>query len=387
MATAAIDISDRRSPAHVSGADYPLYGHVRAGGPYNSHLVSAVGAVGLAACGWVPAWLAAWILLCLTAALVLDGRAWKRKIVLAAIPGQLALYAQLLARAAWDALPYYALAYLVYVCVAPVWRAADLAVSSFVLLYGFCMAVRAGWLVRFLWLVGFRWEAAGPRFQTHEANLRSRGTAVRHVLWSCFLGNVGLVVRCSVQVVTIAGFESLRRRLGMDLSEHPALGARLVPICIAATAVWAATLYFAIRQALLIYYRAHRTLHRCRPLYDSVHGIHHRAVLPTPLDSGTISPAEFAITEMAIPAATLLPNWWWTIIQITLAVAGHWPSHDTAVRMKFFQHHLRHHRFFNVNFGLTPGEDARFGTLYAAGPAGAGQNGSPAAAGYRARTS
>jgi len=240
-----------------------------------------------------------------------------------------------------------------------------MATSSFVMLYGFYMLIRGYWLVRYLWLLNFRWENAGRTFVVRKANLKSRSSAVRHVLWSYFLGNVGLVIRCSSQVLTIAIFERLRTLWAMDLAKHATLSAYVAPICIAATAVWLATLWLAIRWVLLIYYRTHRTLHNCGPLYDSVHSIHHRGILPTPLDLGTISPAEFLITEMAFPAGTLAPNWWWTISQIVLGFAGHWATHDSGSRMKFSQHHLHHHRLFTVNFGLSPREDAQFGTLYA----------------------
>jgi len=348
----------------VEGAEYPIYGSAAAGGPYNSHIYTGIVVAALTAVGWVNLWLTCWIGGCLLVALLLDARSWKRKVVLSAIPAQAFLYGQVLLRAAWDALPFYAFAYVIYVCVAPIWRQANLAVSSFVMLYSFYMVVRAYWLCRYLWLLTYRWEDAGRTFAVHEANLNSRSAALRHVLWAYFLGNIGLVVRCASQVVTIALFERLRNSLQMDLASYSQFQPHLVAICVAATAVWLATMWWAIRRALLIYYRTHRTFHECRPLYDSIHSIHHRGVLPTPLDSGTISPAEFFITEMAFPAGTIVPNWYFAITQIAIAVAGHWPSHDAGTRMKFAQHHLAHHRFFTVNYGLTPGEDERYGTLF-----------------------
>lgn len=352
-------------PAH-DGAEYPLYGSAQAGGAYNSHLASAVVFAALTAIGAVNGWLTAWVLLCLVAALLFDNRSWRRKIALPALGGQLALYLQVLARAALDALPFYVFAYVIYVCVAPVVLPTNLAVSSFVLLYGFYMIFRLYWLVRYLWLLNFRWESAGRTFEVHEANLKSRSMAIRHVIWAYFLGNIGLVVRCASQVLTIGLFEYLRTALGMRLEDHPLASGRLTTIFLVAAAVWAATFWFAVKRTLLIYYRTHRTFHSSRPLYDSIHSIHHRGVLPTPLDSGTISPAEFFITEMALPAGALVPNWWWTVANIILAFAGHLPSHDVGTRASFPQHHLNHHRWFNVNFGLTPSEDARFGTLYPA---------------------
>ncbi len=238
-------------------------------------------------------------------------------------------------RAAWDALPFYVFAYIAYVCVAPVWLPFNVAVSSFIMLYGFYMLVRTYWLVRYLWLLSYRWENAGQTFAVHEANLHSHSVAVRHVLWSYFLGNIGLIIRCASQVMTIGIFEWLRIAGGMDLANHPASRHHLVLISIVAAAIWLAAFWLAVRRALLIYYRTHRTFHNCRPLYDSIHSIHHRGVLPTPLDSGTISPAEFFITEMALPSWMLVPNWWWTITQIIVAFAGHWASHDSGTDASF----------------------------------------------------
>jgi sterol desaturase/sphingolipid hydroxylase (fatty acid hydroxylase superfamily) len=364
MATSVYELEHGAVTPDVRGAEYPLYGQAQQGGPYNSHLVSEAVFVVLTFLGLVSAWLTAWIGACLVAAMLLDSRPWKRKVVPAAIPAQFALYVQVLARALWDALPSYAFAYLIYVCIAPLWVRANVAISSFVMLYGFYMLIRAFWLVRYLCLLICRWENAGRTFAVREVNLKSRSVAIRHVLWSYFLGNMGLVIRCSIQVMTIGLFERLRMFSDMDLARYDALSAHLVPISLAAATIWLATFWLTIRRALLIYYRTHRTFHNCLPLYASIHKIHHRAVLPTPLDSGTISPAEFLITEMALPSATLVPNWWWTISQIIFAFAGHWASHDSGTKRTSPQHHLHHHRLFNVNFGLSPAEDAQFGTLY-----------------------
>jgi sterol desaturase/sphingolipid hydroxylase (fatty acid hydroxylase superfamily) len=348
----------------LRGAEYPVRGKAHRGGAYNSHLASAAVFVALTAAGLMALSLTVWIGLCLVAALFLDARPWSAKVAPRAMVGQFKLYLQVLLGAARDAFPYYLFAYLVYVCVAPLWLPYNLAISSFVMLYAFNMLIRGYWVIRYLALLWFRWDKAGRTFEVRQANLRSRSFAIRHVLWSYFLGNVGLVIRCSSQVLTIALFEYVRTTLGMDLTKHTGFRPHLLSICIAATIVWLAAMWPAVRRALLVYYRTHRTFHHCGPLYDSVHGIHHRAVLPTPLDAGTISPAELIITEMAFPVGTLVPNWWWTIAQMILGFVGHWPSHDTGTQHKFSQHHLHHHRYFTVNFGLSPAEDARFGTLH-----------------------
>ncbi|MGD9647786.1 MAG: sterol desaturase family protein [Pirellulales bacterium] len=348
-------------------AEYVLWGRAKAGGAYNSHLL-ALGVFALCALvGWMNLWLFVWLSVCTGIAMLIDERPWRRKIDPAAMAGQFGLYLQLLAQAAWDALPFYALAYGLYVCTVPYIAPLNLAVSSFTLLYAFFMIVRVGWLVFYLWRIGFRWNQAGRTFANRKANLRSRSVALRHVLWAYFLGNVGLVVRCGVQVVTLGLFEWIRQRSGMDLQHHPAAAAHLPTIFGVAVVVWFATLWISIKRALLIYYRTHRTLHAHPSLYSSIHSIHHFGVLPTPLDSGTISPAEFWITEMAIPTITIVPNWHFFLIEVCVALIGHLPSHSTGTRLlEFSQHHLNHHRHFNVNLGLTAAEDREFGTLFIA---------------------
>jgi hypothetical protein len=339
-------------------------GHARAGGEYNSHLLSFIVFAVLAALGWMNVWLFVWLGACMVAALLADDRPWRRKVHPSAMPGQLGLYLQLLAQATWDAFPFYVLAFALYICTSPYIAPLNLPISSFVLLYAFFMIVRVCWLAIYLWRLGMRWEYAGRTFETHKANLHSRRAAIRHVLWAYFLGNIGLVVRCGIQVVTLGGFEWLRQRWHMDLLKYPEVAAQLPTIFGIAVVVWLVTLWPSINRALLIYYRTHRTFHSSRALYSSIHSIHHVGVLPTPLDSGTISPAEFWITEMAIPTISIVPNWHFSIIEVVLALVGHLPSHTTGARWAFSQHHLLHHRHFTVNLGLTTAADLEFGTLY-----------------------
>lgn len=362
-----------RSPAvsRRRRAQYALWGEARSGGAYNSHLVSIAVFAALAFGGLISTWLAAWLLVCFVAALRLDERPWQRKINLLVLPGQMFLYAQLWAQAALDALPFYALAFVLYVASVRYLEPLNLTISSFVVLYSIFMALRTYWLARSLWLVRYRWEDAGAWLAVREANLRTPQAAAGHLAWSYFLGNIGLVIRCGIQVVTIAGFEGLRQRLDLDLTRHATAAAQLPVIFAGAVAIWGVTLWPAIKRALLIYYRVHRTLHENRALYSCIHGIHHRGVLPTPLDSGTISPAEFWMTEMAIPAITLLPNWYFCLVQLALGLFGHWPSHDARTHWASAQHHLHHHRLFRVNLGLRPAEDKEFGTLYPPRPAAA----------------
>ncbi len=363
MSTATAD-KKISAPEFQPGAEYRIFGTAPNGGAYNSHLVSGLVFALLAAVGAMNIWLMLWLNGCLVAAIFLDSRTMKRKVALRAMPAQVFLYLQVLGRAALHALPYYAFAFVIYVCVAPVVLPLNLAVSSFVMLYGLYMAVRLIWLFWYLYVLTFRWGNAGRVFANQQANLKSQPIAIRHVLWAYFLGNVGLVVRCASQVITIALFEFLRQSFSLDLTTYPDAAPYTMTIFIVAAVIWLATFWWAVQPALVVYYRTHRTFHTCRPLYDSIHSIHHRGVLPTQLDSGTISPFEFFITEMMLPVAALAPNWYWTIGQIVVAVAGHLPSHDTNTWMKTGHHHLLHHRYFNVNFGLLPREDVKYGTQY-----------------------
>lgn len=343
--------------------DYELRGKGVAGGAYNGHVAFLAVLVALSAARWFDWWLLAWIGASFAAAILLDQRSWRRKVNISALPSQCVLYAQVFIQAAWDALPAYVWAFVLYICSAPLVAPMNLPVSSFVLLYAFFLVVRTCYVSYYLWRLRFCWSNAGRTFARHEANLKSSSSAVSHVLWAYCLGNVGLVVRCGVQVTTIGGLEWLRQRCSLDLTQLPISHAQLLLILAGAVAAWLVTFWWAIRRALLIYYRTHRTFHDNPALYSSIHGIHHRGVLPTPLDSGTISPAEFWITEMSLPSACLVPNWWFALGQIALAIIGHWPSHDSGTRLTISQHHLLHHRHLRVNLGLTPAEDAEFGTL------------------------
>jgi len=364
MSVATQTANEETSPIVEKGAEYLLFGKAKRGGAYNSHLVSGIIFAILGITGVVNPWLVVWLEVCLVAGILIDERSLKKKISLRAIPSQMMLYSQVLLRAMWEALPFYLLAYVLYVGMAPIILKTNLVISSFVMLYGFYMVWRAFWLAKYLWVLLFRWENAGHTFEIHEANLKNRSAAIRHVLWGYFLGNVGLVVRCASQVMTIGLFEFVRQRTSMDLTAYPALADYLMPIFIVGTIIFLATFFMALQPALSIYYRAHRTFHTHLALYDCIHGIHHKGVLPTQLDSGTISPFEFFITEMALPTGMLVPNWWWTGTQVILALVGHLPSHDANSRMKTGHHHLAHHRYFNVNFGLTPAADIRYGTLH-----------------------
>lgn len=346
-----------------AGAQYSIYGTARRGGAYNSHVVFALMLIGLAMQQRLHYGIATWVAGCLTLAIMTDERSWRRKVCITAIPGQLWLYLQVVCQAFLDAAPQFLTAFAVYVLVAPVWKQYDVSISSFVMLYAFFMGVRLLRLVHYLILLIFRWDQAnsGP-FVVHEGNLTTPASAFRHLIWSYSLGNIGLIVRSGTQVLTLLVFESIRQGLDLDLT-HSGYRDHIWQFAIIGTAVWLAMIGPAISKALLVFYRTHRTLHASLPLYDCIHAIHHRGVFPTKLDAGTESPLELSITEMVAPLATPVPNWLWTTGQVLIDLLAHEPGHDTGSRRKY-RHHIYHHHFFNVNFGLIPAHDRRFGTLY-----------------------
>ena len=284
---------------------------------------------------------------------------------LRAIPAQFLLYLQLVTNAFRNALPQYTFAFVIYLGIYPLRERFNLPVSSFVMLYGFYMVLRIGYLSLFTFALTVGSNRIHLRvFQEQRANLRNRRVALRHIWWTYFLGNTGLFVKCAVQVITIAGFESLRLWIGFDVESHPLTAQHLTTINVVGVILCVVGVALSVRLSSTVYYRTHRTLHVCKPLFDSIHAIHHRGILPTPLDSGTISPLEYIITDMARPMVMLIPNWLFVLSEIGLAFGAHLPSHTTGTLQKFGQHHLAHHKYVVYNFGLFPADDERWGTRF-----------------------
>jgi len=300
------------------------------------------------------------------------------KVRLLELPIQMLAYLQLLLRWAIEVLPIYVLSFLFYLLIRPVWQSLNLwGGASFLPVYGFYLLLRTVQLVRYLVLVRTRWDdppARNPIGQK-EGNFRDRASASRHLIWSYCIGNVGVTVRCGTQVGQIFVFETAAAAMGpFVLDWHrrfPLLsGGSRITVLLAGTAgvlavlLWQRKLY---PFADYIYYRVHRTLHENRALFTFLHRIHHKAIVTTPLDSGTICPLEFVLTETVWPPAALVPDWLWTIWQVHFAVTGYWPSHRTTAGVRVQDgntFHVYHHYKPNVNFGILPESDARFGTLY-----------------------
>ncbi len=347
------------------GAIYQLWGTGRRGGEYNGHIMFCMVMVCLAAAGVVSLNVLGWIMVCLVATFRLDNRSLHRKVSLLALPGQAFLYVQLVLNAFRTAFPHYVFAFVAYLCVYPLQQKLNVPVSSLVMLYGFYMVLRIVYLSVYTYALTIGSERMQlDVFSEQRANLRTRQVALRHVWWTYFLGNTGLFAKCSVQVMTIGAFEFLRRQIGLDIAASPMLSPYVnwivglgVVLCI--IGVW-----MSLNMSSEVYYRAHRTLHVCKPLYDSIHAIHHRGILPTPLDSGTISPLEYFITDMARPAYMLIPNWLFVMCEVGLAWMAHLPAHTTGTDSKLGAHHVGHHRYVVYNFGLLPEDDERWGTLF-----------------------
>ncbi len=347
------------------GAVYRLWGTGRRGGEYNGHIMFSMVMVGLTIAGAVSLNAFGWIMTCLIATFVLDSHSLQRKVSLVALPGQAILYIQLVLNAFLNALPHYIFAFIAYLCVYPLQEKLNVSVSSFAMLYGFYMVLRIIYLSVFTYALTIGSDRMHLNvFSEQRANLRTRQIALRHVWWTYFLGNTGLFAKCSVQVMTIGAFEFLRSRIGLDVVTHPVLSPYVNWICGLGVILCVVGIWMSLGMSSQVYYRAHRTLHVCKPLYDSVHAIHHRGILPTPLDSGTISPLEYFITDMARPAYMLIPNWLFVLCEIGLAWMAHLPAHTTGTDSKLGGHHVAHHRYVVYNFGLMPEDDERWGTLF-----------------------
>lgn len=188
---------------------------------------------------------------------------------------------------------------------------------------------------------------------------RNGATSRRTLVWAFCLGNIGLIVRC----FKYDAFRSL-----MD-----AIGPKSWRFC--ADAFWTQIAYAILASAAilmqvhfnwadnLVFYKLHRTLHQSSGLYDFCHSAHHRARVPTILDSGTISPAELILTDSTIPAILVLAPTFVVIGFEFMAVCGHWGAHASELgSFSFGRHHRVHHRLPSKNFGLANHYDRLFAT-------------------------
>ena len=357
------------------------------GGTYNFYVLFILAMIGAGWGGLVDWRFMLFLIASLLIALFLDDSSWKVKIALESMPSQMSLYCKLLVKVAQDLWFSYAIALLFFFLVEPMWHSglAEVfpwtATSSFWLLYGFYFVVQLFFLIKYIFIILSKWETYDkPPFRLKKYNLATKQKALKHVIWSFFLSNIGLTVRCGSQVATLFVFRKIQLSLGLEnitsgfQANYPAV---FWGVAIACVLPWLLFVKLNVKPALYNYYVTHRTLHEVKSLYDSIHRIHHKATFPTILDSGTISPAEFAITEYSAPIIKLLPQPLWVLLEMFLAVTGHFSAHHTVLskdnekssvknskKEQVLMHHHYHHRLFNCNYGLglEGGLDVKFGT-------------------------
>ncbi len=108
----------------------------------------------------------------------------------------------------------------------------------------------------------------------------------------------------------------------------------------------------------LLFYKIHRSIHASPTLYSFLHALHHKAISPTMLDSGSISPFELILTDLSMPTLLLCaPNFFVVGFEF---IAGFW--HFRAHQADD-SHHYKHHENQKYNFGLMVKFDKQFGTL------------------------
>jgi sterol desaturase/sphingolipid hydroxylase (fatty acid hydroxylase superfamily) len=358
--TKLITVAQRLGPIYAV-KDFGIGGR---SGSYNLVLVSTAVFVMCACLGKLNMLLAAFVGSSVIAALLLDREDMTRKLDVAALPAQLVSYLHLVLLWLRDVGPGILLCFLCYSAIEPYFKKFCLwGGNSFWVLYGAYAVLRTVILVKYLLFIWLRWDDVRPPFEIRRMNMRTRGEAARHMLWSFFMGNAGLVVRCGQQVATIMVFDNLQVLLGMDnLNPGPfAATVGIVGLGILS--------YVSVGRACPTYYKIHRTLHENKTLYTAIHRIHHKGIHPTVLDSGTETPLEFVLTESLAYTQCLWPDWIHVLMQaipFNSQYRGHHSSVSPEARLNF---HVDHHRLFMYNFGCTgsyPHDiDGAFGTLFA----------------------
>ena len=353
-------------PREAIGLEYSRFA-VRTGAREGSYNLTIIGAIACAAAlvghgGHLYRALAFGVVVSLAVAFALDDEPISKKVSLLSLPGQLWSYARLSVGVAKDAAGYLVATFLAFIFLAPAARAYGLWHGwAYVAAYALLLGVRSAYAIWLLSRARERWEARLPPFTVRKGNLRSVRRAVKHVVWSFFVGNVGLAVRCGKQVALLSAFAFLAG----TFPEHVA--ARWPHAWVLGGILAMAVVYRHGALLDALYYKIHRTLHVSSALYSGLHRIHHKAVLPTILDAGTESPGELLLTEYAAPVHVLLPSWLFFLAELTMFV-GHFEGHRTrplrgADGKTYLDAHIDHHRLVSFNFSCgsepDPPETAR----------------------------
>jgi hypothetical protein len=331
----------------------------RRAGLYNSYALFVALLWMLWTVGLCPLWLVTLQSVSLVGALTLDDRCVVAGSALScsALPEQLCSYRQLaqsLLADVWVMWVGPVAAFVVFARVHDSWLDAhsplllgsDFICSHFGLfLYCVYQSVRALYLV-----VALVWDGA------HHARVRRR-----ELLWSYLLGNIGLVVRCfRYDALKWCGRMLAHLVPGLVVAES-SLWAHLAFLLVTGWLSWGQIAFSNVDNYL--FYKVHRTLHASHPLFSLCHALHHRALYPTLLDSGTISPLELVLTEFSLPVVVLL---WPPVIavgyELGYSMVGHLIGHTAGFHYGGTHHHI-HHKLQHANFGLQAHFDKMYGTL------------------------
>jgi hypothetical protein len=277
---------------------------------------------------------------------------------ISALPSQLLAYFNLLFKWLMDIWMDIVLSFVIFILIRkhlPNLSLFHNGLNSFYVLYGVYFFVRFFFLLKYLASILIKNEKS--IFSNKHANLKNSKESIKHVLWSFFLGNFGLTVRCGTQVIIIFIFNHV-----WSITNLGEIDIGLIPSIVIELFLCFIVVYYGTPKSLALYYKIHRTLHENKSLYSSLHRVHHFAVYPTVLDSANISPFEFLLTEGS-PGIFLaiLPDWLFVLVSIRM-LAFHFACHHEGFGEDLLDYHVNHHHFININYGLNPAGDILFNT-------------------------
>ena len=180
-----------------------------------------------------------------------------------------------------------------------------------------------------------------------------------YFLWSSALSFPGLVFRTHKHAIAMAIASQIifGHRIEFtlfDLGLHSVtwrcsalvlLGSCLVVLCVFSKSD--AIVYLPGR---LQSHFSHKLLHEVPILYIFIHKIHHCARKPIFSDSGTISPLEFAWSEVNWLGSIIHPFLW--LAYEIKAIGGHCDAHDWYGVFGKYDHHILHHSKNTGNYTI-----------------------------------
>lgn len=328
-------------------------------GYYNSHTVFMIIVLILTCFGLFNIPLAIFLFVSYSIALLLDLN--ENSVSISALPMQLVTYLELVIKWIGDVWKPFLLAFLLYLVLGRYLQNMSLLGGpwyAFLIVYSFYFLFRLYFLIRYLLTIAFNWNGSSS-FEIKLANLNTPKIASKHMIWAFFLGNLGLTIRCGKQFIFLWLIDHIITAFRIPL---PIFELGNIYNSILWFVYILLTLFVLVYFMLIIYYKVHRTLHENRTLFIFLHRIHHEAIYPIVLDSGTISPLEFILTETGAFMFILFPDWLFVLESVLLAV-GHLVGHNTLIKNERLHHHVQHHRLLNVNYA-EPVADRFFGSFF-----------------------